>query len=96
MHRCSQTRPRWCVERAIVTYRLAGWQAAWMRRIPSCESGWNPYARNPSGSSGLFQFLPSTWAATRYARLDIFSAKWNALAAAQWIRAGRSSEWVCT
>lgn len=94
--KCSQTRPRWCVERAIVTYRLTGWEAAWMRRIPGCESGWNPYNRNGgSGSTGLFQFLPSTWATTRYARRSIWSAKWQALAAAWMLRQGRAGEWVC-
>lgn len=96
MHRCSQTRPRWCVERAIITYRLSGWQSAWMRRVYLCESGGNPYARNPSGSSGLYQFLPSTWATTPYAARSIWSAKWQSLAAAWMVgRAGRSSEWVC-
>lgn len=94
--KCSQARPRWCVERAIVTYRLAGWQAAWMRRIPACESRWDPYARNPSGSSGLYQFLPSTWRTTPYGRHSIWSAKWQALAAAWMLRVGRApGEWSC-
>lgn len=82
-HRCSQSRPRACTERAIRTYGLQGWQAAWMRRIPGCESGWNPYAYNghpqnsaptaaiygpPEKSAGLYQFMPSTWATTPYIR----------------------------
>lgn len=92
---CSQHRVWPCVTRAIFTYRLNGWQAAWMRRIPGCESRWNPYARNTSGSSGLYQFLPSTWATTRYARRPVFSAKWNALAAAWMVRSGRTGEWSC-
>lgn len=92
---CSQTRPRACVERAIVTYRLTGWQAAWMRRVPQCESHYNPYAHNPSGSSGLYQFMPGTWATTRYARHSIWSAKWSSLAAADFARRGLTHHWVC-
>ena len=110
MHRCSQIRPRWCVERAIITYRLSGWQAAWMRRVYLCESGGNPYAyyghpqnRAPTDviyrgdiSAGLYEFKPSTWATQPYAARSIWSAKWQSLAAA-WMtgRAGRSSEWAC-
>lgn len=98
MDRCSQKRPRWCVERAILTYRFHGWQSSWMRRIPACESGWNPYAVNGggSGSSGLYQFMPSTWAGLPYRRYSVFSAKWNSLAAAYMVRHGRTGEWVCT
>lgn len=95
-YRCSQAQPRWCVIRAILTYRLSSWQAAWMHRVARCESGWNPYARNPSGSSGLFQFLPSTFVGTPYARHSIWSAKYQALAAAWMVRQGRQREWVCT
>ena len=29
-----------------------------------CESGGNPFAYNPSGASGLFQFMPGTWEST--------------------------------
>jgi Transglycosylase SLT domain len=32
--------------------------------IARCESGWVPTARNPSGASGLFQFLNTTWKST--------------------------------
>jgi soluble lytic murein transglycosylase-like protein len=36
--------------------------------VISRESGGNPQALNPySGAGGLFQFLPSTWAALGYA-----------------------------
>lgn len=41
---CSNARPRECVEWQIARHRIGGWQAAWLRRIPSCESGWNPHA----------------------------------------------------
>lgn len=30
-------------------------------RVMACESGGNKFAKNPSGASGLFQFMPSTW-----------------------------------
>lgn len=45
---------------------------------------------------GLFQFLyPSTWDTTPYARRDVWSAKWNSLAA-MWMWAnGRRGEWAC-
>lgn len=94
---CSQHQPRACVRRAVLTYRLKGWQKAWMYRIPGCESRWDPYARNAhSSASGLYQFLhPSTWATTPYASRNVFRAKWNALAAAYMVRAGRSREWAC-
>ena len=109
---CSQQRPRACVERAILTYRLTGWEAAWLRRIPACESGWDPLAYYPSKraetraeqhwvrrmdiSAGLFAFKPSTWATTPYAHRDQFRAKWSALAAAWMARRGMTSHWECT
>lgn len=66
-----------------------------MRRVPHCESTWNPYARSPGGHMGLFQFAPGTWAGLRYARRSAYQAKWAALAAAQMVRLGRTSEWAC-
>lgn len=78
---CSQTRPRVCVERAILTYHLHGWRAAWMRRVPGCESRWQPLAYFPmqiadttserrfaiehDRSAGLYAFKPSTWKGLR-------------------------------
>jgi Transglycosylase SLT domain len=93
--KCSQEAPRWCVKRVIFQKLLTGGDAAWMMRTPGCESGWNPYAQNPSGSSGLYQFLPSTWETTPYARRSIWSAKWQAFAAWWMRKQGRSGEWVC-
>jgi hypothetical protein len=64
-------------------------------RRADCESGLNTNARNASGASGLFQFLPSTFASTPYGALSIFSPYANALAAG-WMNAhGRGGEWVC-
>lgn len=65
-------------------------------RKARCESGLNPRARNlSSAATGLFQFLPSTWASTPYGRFNIESPYANALAAG-WMHAhGRAGEWVC-
>lgn len=92
---CSNANPRACIRRAILTYRLDTWQAAWMWRVAWCESRYLAHAANASGAYGLYQHLPSTWLTTRYARRDRTRAKWQALAAAEMLRAGRSREWVC-
>ncbi len=54
-----------------------------------CESGGDPDAYNPySGASGLFQFLPSTWATTApaagYGGSSVFNATAN-VASAAWL-----------
>lgn len=60
-----------------------------------CESHLYRYAHNPSGASGLFQFLPSTWGSTPFGRYSIFDPYANALGAG-WMHAhGRGGEWVC-
>ena len=65
-------------------------------RVATCESGLNPYAVNSSSqASGLFQFLPSTWATTPYAGQDIFDPAANAEAAAWMWANGRRGEWSC-
>jgi len=66
-------------------------------RKARCETGgtFSPASRNPSWASGLFQFLPSTWASTPYARLSIWSPYANALAAGWMHQQGRGGEWVC-
>lgn len=66
-----------------------------MLRVAQCESGLDPYAVNPSGSYGLFQFVPSTWETTPYADQNIFNPRANANAAAWMWSVGRRSEWVC-
>ena len=66
-------------------------------RKARCETGgtYDPHALNSSGAAGLFQFLPSTWRSTPYARFPITSAYANALAAG-WMHAnGRGGEWSC-
>jgi hypothetical protein len=60
-----------------------------------CESKFWRYARNPSGASGLFQFLPGTWASTPFGRYSVFDPYASSLAAG-WMHArGRGGEWVC-
>jgi uncharacterized protein YraI len=66
-----------------------------MLRVAECESNLDPFAVNPSGSYGLFQFIRSTWRSTPYGNKDIFDPEANANAAAWMWSEGRKSEWVC-
>jgi soluble lytic murein transglycosylase-like protein len=75
---------------------LGGAAQTWALRVARCESNYNPYAVNrSSGASGLFQFLPSTWAGTPEHNQSVFDPTANANAAA-WLY-GRSggSPWSC-
>lgn len=61
----------------------AGWPQAlwpWAETIVWRESRGNPAAYNPSGASGLFQVMPSTWQALGCAG-DPFDAYANAVCA---------------
>lgn len=66
-------------------------------RKARCETGgtFDPNAHNPSGASGLLQFLPSTWASTPYRGFDVYSPYANALAAGWMHDHGRGGEWEC-
>jgi uncharacterized protein YraI len=67
-----------------------------MVRVARCESSLNPRAVDNSGSyHGLFQFVPSTFAATPYGGQDIYDPWANAHAAAWMWSEGRKFEWVC-
>ena len=67
-----------------------------MLRVARCESGLDPYARNPDGPYyGLFQFLPSTWRSTPYGNEDWYDPRANARAAAWMWKVGRRNEWAC-
>ena len=67
-----------------------------MLRVAQCESHLDPSVVNPrSGTSGLFQFRPGTWATTPYAGQDIFDPVANANAAAWMWDNGRRNEWAC-
>jgi hypothetical protein len=91
--RCERGDVGACIHRAAVRWRVS---EGLLRRRAWCESHWNPTAYNASsGSSGLFQFIPSTWRTTPYARQSIWSPKWSSLAAAWMVRVGRGGEWVC-
>ena len=102
MHQCSNARPVPCIRRAAIHWRVS---FPMLLRKARCESGLNPYAINgrpfnrapvaTSKSTGLLQFLPSTWATTPYARRWIWSAKWSALAAGWMHHVGRGGEWSC-
>ena len=61
------------------------------------ESSFDPRAKaRTSSASGLYQFMPGTWATTPYAHRSIWSARWQS-AAARWmvVVANRSREWAC-
>lgn len=71
-------------------------------RVAECESpGLSPTLRNDTPiyngehATGLFQFIPSTWASTPFARFDIYNGWANAMAAAWMWSVGRRGEWAC-
>ncbi|MBO0682601.1 MAG: transglycosylase SLT domain-containing protein [Candidatus Dormibacteraeota bacterium] len=72
----------------------------WALRVAKCESGYNPNAVNPSsGASGLFQFLPSSWASTPQGKAgqSVFDPAANAAGAAWYFNAtGQTGgPWSC-
>ena len=68
----------------------------WAMNVAWCESRYHPNSVNSSsGASGLFQFLPSTWAFTPYASYSPFDPKYNSLAAAWLYARDGPSQWVC-
>ena len=66
-----------------------------MWRKARCQSHLDRYARNPSGASGLFQFMPGTFAGTPFGRYSIYDPYANALAAGWMHMRGRGGAWVC-
>jgi hypothetical protein len=68
----------------------------WGLRVGFCESTYNPNAVNPSsGTEGLFQFQPSTWAETPEAGASPFDATANAQAAAWLFNNVGPNQWEC-
>ncbi len=70
----------------------------WLVRVATCESGLNPSAYNPSGASGLFQFMPGTY--WLYAsRIGETRSYWDAYGAANvaayMFSIGQSYQWTC-
>lgn len=55
----------------LVTIFFTADEIPTVSRIIECESGWNRFARNPSGTdSGLLQITEPTWEDARY-RLEV-------------------------
>jgi soluble lytic murein transglycosylase-like protein len=70
---------------------------SWALRVAKCESNYNPYAVNrSSGAAGLFQFLPSTWAASPYHAQSVFDPVANSRAAAWLYQRSGPGQWVCS
>jgi hypothetical protein len=68
----------------------------WAVNVAWCESRYHPNSVNSdSGASGLFQFLPSTWAFTPYSSYSPFNPQYNALAAAWLYHRSGPNQWVC-
>lgn len=68
----------------------------WAFNVAYCESRYHPTSVNSSsGASGLFQFLPSTWAFTPWHAQSPFDPVANALAAAWLYKRDGPSQWVC-
>ena len=64
-------------------------------RVAYCESSFNPNTEY-LGHHGLFQFLHSTFDTTPYGHHNIYSPKWNALAAMWLVRHdGGWRQWAC-
>jgi len=68
-------------------------------RVAWCESRYNPGAVNPSGASGLFQFMPGTWAANSvragYGGASVFDPVAAANVAAWMFARGAAGQWAC-
>lgn len=87
---------------AVIRDAAATWGAdpSQLLRVAWCESGYNPAAYNArSGASGLFQFMPATWAANRvragYAGASVFDAVASANTAAYMFHNGQAWQWSC-
>jgi hypothetical protein len=68
----------------------------WAVNVAYCESRYHPNSVNSdSGASGLFQFLPSTWAFTPEHAQSPFDPTANANAAAWLYQRDGPSQWQC-
>jgi uncharacterized protein YabE (DUF348 family) len=77
-----------------------GANADQLLRVAYCESRYNPGAYNAwSGASGLFQFMPATWAANSvragFGGASVWDPVASANVAAYMFRLGQSGQWVC-
>jgi len=87
---------------SIIRSAAATWGAdpSQLLRVAWCESRYNPLAYNPrSGASGLFQFMPATWAANSvragYGGASVFDAVASANVAAYMFHNGQAGQWTC-
>ncbi|MGH2491476.1 MAG: G5 domain-containing protein [Candidatus Limnocylindria bacterium] len=87
---------------SIIRAAAARWGAdpAQLLRVAWCESRYNPLAYNTSsGASGLFQFMPRTWAANSvragYGGASVFDAVASANTAAFMFSIGQAGQWSC-
>lgn len=86
----------------VIRSAAAAWgaDANQLLRVAWCESHYNPSAYNArSGASGLFQFMPRTWAANSvragYAGASVFDPVASANTAAYMFRNGQAWQWTC-
>jgi hypothetical protein len=86
---------------AIIRAAAARWGAdpTQLLRVAWCESRYNPSAYNASGASGLFQFMPRTWAANSvragYGGASVFDPVASANTAAYMFSIGQAGQWSC-
>ncbi len=86
---------------AIIRAAAARWGAdpTQLLRVAWCESRYNPSAYNASGASGLFQFMPRTWAANSvragYGGASVFDPVASANTAAYMFSIGQAGQWTC-
>jgi hypothetical protein len=87
---------------AVIRAAAGAWGAdpSQLLRVAWCESRYNPSAYNGrSGASGLFQFMPRTWAANSvragYAGASVFDAVASANTAAYMFSNGQAWQWSC-
>jgi hypothetical protein len=70
-----------------------GVDPSWMIAIATCESGLDPRAVEPHGHYGLFQFLPSTYAAN--GGHDLWNPVEQAAVTATMLAHGQAWQWAC-
>jgi len=87
---------------SVIRAAAATWgaDANQLLRVAWCESRYNVYAVNSrSGASGLFQFMPATWAANSvragYAGASVFDPVASANVAAWMFAHGQAAQWSC-
>jgi hypothetical protein len=87
---------------SVIRSAAAAWgaDASQLLRVAWCESRYNPSAVNArSGASGLFQFMPATWAANSvragYAGVSVFDPVASANVAAYMFSRGQAAQWSC-